>query len=1442
MSRWLKHVWLTTLLLAAGGCAGSCSSCEGCGVTPLPAGFPQEERVENATAVRLTQGGLKFISNNIAPLAGKLIGDSGNANAGVITFDIPSSSQNVTVGKINICPAGPKPNANPPECVVEADLGQANIQLETAGPNLLRTRSGSTLAVRLRKLPLKGSGLLGWLNSELALVKGADCSTRDYADIPVTLEVALTVDKDPTHGARRGYTKLQINKVEISESGLKAALKACGSGLDDGIINALKDVLAGQIMGPLTGTLKDTVAEQLCTSEDPAAGVLCPPGSHPDADHVCRFCQDANPQGICPNSNAECVGTALGIDGNLDLSSALASISPGTKGGFNFIAALGGEGARDNTPGQSWGDLDPVGGGATIGMLGGVQPTPLARCVPLANLQRPSGIPMPDEMRANTVSNWPDDPATPEADTNHLGISVNEQYLNFLLGSVYNSGALCLGVGSELFGSMLNSNTISLLIKSFGDLGRQKKGQPLALVIRPQLPPAITVGNGTSIETDPLLKLQLDKFFIDFYVFSSDRFIRAFTASFDVTVPVNLDVTSSGALAPVIDKLAVLNPKLTNADLIRENPDVAAKALGDIVAGQIGSALGGAIDPIDVSEQLADLGLRLIIPPTVEGQGSAGLRRLEKDGHAFLGIFAQLGVLPPGSPRMLFPETETDVSLVSKTVLAEGLSVDTLTADNRPKLHLRFSSPQDTGARAIEYSWRLDGGFWHVWSPAREVVVSEPTLSLQAKHVVEVRSREVGNPESVDRTPARLEVLIDRSGPEIELGREAAEGKLAISVWDVVSSDEQVKVRVGFDDAPFGQWVAASELTEVTLEPTASLLRVEAVDEEGNVATATQALIRGRVDASLAADSGCSCTVPGSSSSSGSGAAGLAALVALGAAVGLRRRQQRRQAGAGAASSEAEPSSDEEPAPATARTSSHRRLAHRAKVLGGFLGMTLIATLSGGCSCSDEGETSSPGTGGSGGATNHDACPNLDTGDCELLEPGLVGAYASAAVAPDGSVWVAAYNDFGYGTSETYGSNEYLWGDLVVGKLTDGKVAWKTVDGLPDDGEAPDPTLYDLNGFRGGYTEPGADVGLWTSLQVDASGGLHVAYWDATNAALRYARSTDSGATWSTHSVQQAARKDLGRYAKLLLVDGKPVIAFVAIEADTDGKAKSIVRIATASSAAPSGSSDWSFADAAVETGHPCRASLCESSAACVVETGVCTPTSKDCDKCGSGEKCVDQGGASSCQVVAVASPVEAYPDSVLYLSLAKTAGGLALVYYDRVHGNLRGVSSSGSTWGQPFTIDGQDDSNPAKPVDTGDVGLGASLAVDSAGDWHVAYVSGIDESLKYAVLRAGALPAQISVVDDGVRADSQAVVGDDTSIYLAGSEVRIAYQDATNGLLQYASGSPGAWSVRTLETPAGGFSGAFSKILDVGGKVQVMTWRRVAKPRTEGDVLFLTP
>ncbi len=1445
MSRWLKYSWYAAMAALGGGCAGSCSSCSSCGVTPLDGGFENAKRIDNAASVRLTDSGLDFLETNLGALAGAALGSSGGGG-GSITFEVPSSSSTVlSFIKIDICPDGPKPSENPPKCVFEADLSKAQLNLATATPHhLLLT---GTIAARLQDLPLKIS-LVG--GTSIKLNGDASCSSSKYADLPIDVRISIETETDPAHEARRGYSRVKIEKFEIDQGALGDAIVGCG-GISGSLLNALKDLLLPQFIGPLVDNLTGTVEDQLCTKADPAAGVTCPTGTTADADNVCRF------------ANGDCVGTALGLDGNIDLSGLLASISPGTEGGLDFMLAAGGEGTRDDGSGMLWGDLNPIAGGATLGMMGGAEPRPITTCVPIAASTLPTGIPIPDELYANTIDNW-------TGPGPHLGIALSERFINHALLGSYNSGALCLGIGGEVLGGLLTSDTLGLLVPSLKDISRQKKTAPLALVLRPQAPPTAVVGNGTALETDPVLRLNLPQLIIDFYVWSNDRYTRAFSSQFDLDIPVNLDVDANSALAPVLKDIGVTNPSMFNAPLIREDKATAAATLGGLLAGQIGGALGGAIDPISLNDSLASLGLSLRIPATVEGAGSPGLRRLQKGSDGYLGIFASLETAAAPQYKNF---SETDVRLVSKDIDSAGLRVDTATKDNQPSFELQAKSSLNTGEHAIEYQYRLNHGYWRPWQKDSSLKISDPTLRIQGRHVVEVRSRVEGAPKSVDHTPPSIEVLVDKSLPEIDLGKEPADGKLSIEVWDVVSPATALNVRWKLDDGAFTDWVLADGLETIEVGDAANI-SVEVKDEEGNVASQSQA-IRGRTDKSLAEDNGCGCSVPGSSSTGNQTPFGLLALggVALLGAAARRRNTKGRggkggsgeggggkggsgkggKAGHPKAESEADVSDDalslhpvSRERQASPQAGRRNKRMHRIAKLGLFA----IAASFNGCSCSDADTNTPGGTAGSGGAGGGAGTGGEGGGpptctDCETLAPGLVGAYASAAVAPDGTIWVAAYNDIGLSTTNDSGTNPVLFGDLAVGKYADGAVSWQAVDGLPavdeslppgTPGGPPDPKYVDLNSYRGGLTDSGDDVGLWTSIQVGADGFPMVAYYDDTNKALKFARRDDQG-VWSFHTVQQKAQSDLGRYAKLVVRDGRPVIAFLALEPVGDGTVQSVVRVASATSGLPQGGGDWTFADAAIAPA-PCRPYNCASGEECRL-TGVCAAAGSGCDPtCEKGFACFDDGAGPACAEVLDKKFTDTYPEgSGLYIALANTPSGLGLVYYDRIHGNLYGVREEGGAWQTPTLFDGQ---GPG-PTDTGDTGIGAALFVDANGDWHVSYSDGITETVRYLKVTGGTTPEAPQTVDDGTVDMGKVVVGDDSSVFVGSDgKLFVSYQDATNGLLKLATNSGTGWEVRTLTVD--GWVNGFTQVVDVGGSPQVMAHWRKADPNTVGGVTFVTP
>lgn len=202
-----------------------------------------------------------------------------------------------------------------------------------------------------------------------------------------------------------------------------------------------------------------------------------------------------------------------------------------------------------------------------------------------------------------------------------------------------------------------------------------------------------------------------------------------------------------------------------------------------------------------------------------------------------------------------------------------------------------------------------------------------------------------------------------------------------------------------------------------------------------------------------------------------------------------------------------------------------------------------------------------------------------------------------------------------------------------------------------------------------------------------------------------------------------------------------------------------------------------------------------------------------------------------TCQAALPANYVEdLLPAYGLFTSLAVAPGGLGLVWYDRSTGNLWGAAQSGGTWGAAFLIDGYMRGDP----NVGDSGIGASLFVDAAGTWHVTYVDGAEEMLRYAQIAGGAVTVR-ETIDDGatpdgttVHEDGRHVVGDDSSVVVTdGGEIRVAYQDATSRTLMLARRAAGAteWTVSVIDDVDN--TGFWAEQVLVGSTSHIATWYR---------------
>jgi MYXO-CTERM domain-containing protein len=1323
-----------TTMFAVGCSGGGCSSCAGSSV--IPGGFPKDQRIENAAGVRLTRPGLDFLQSNIGPIVAKVMGSS--ATGGVMTFPIPKSDACALnlplIGctlTIHICPDGPKTGTTPPECLVELDLAKIkNTALAADKPQDFKI--SAKIPVRLQELPITGLGTMH------ACITSNFSDSKQWVDMPVTVDISLeTVPNDAVHAVRAGYTKINIKSVNIDQNTLNSNIGFCGGGVSSDILNFLKGAFIGSLTSGLTSQLTGPLASATCMKEVvlPDGTKQCPTGTF-DRGGTCRYAD---------NDSAECVPMVLGMESRFDLSGLLASISPGTKGGLDFLLAAGG--AMDPAPGTS-----PATNGATLHMLGGALPQPVSDCVPKADNPIPMGIQLPPELTANSITPWPAAPAPAE----HLGIGVSEKFLNFAATSAYNSGLFCIGVSSEQV-SQLDASLFSLLIPSMAQVSDNfntgASHPAMALAIRPQKAPKIVIGDNTDDFKSPLIGLTLPQTDLDFYMWSENRFIRLFTGTIDIGVPLNLEAGPAGIQIklPPKNPISFSNPKISNNKLLLED-DAALGKVVEGIGGVIPASTFNNIKPISLDSALASVGLKLTIP-------KEGIRKATNTttGDNFLGIFASLEVATAAMPT-----TVTTARIARMDVDPANYVLKTF-GSHQPDIFVHAESSEDNGTKSVEYAYQVDSSAWTTWNAGRDFRLVSPFLNLQGKHTVKVASRVVGQVDT-EGEPVTIPFILDTLAPRVVVANAEA-GQVRIAASDYVSTSADLKVEARLvDDKGAGTWVevkptsanagAGVAARNLAYGPEIAAIEVKVTDEAGNVASTSSALIRGRADKIPgAASSGCGCSTPGSGqSSNGTGALVLASLAALGAVVERRRRRSRAM----------------ELATATMFVSSAGAM---------------------GCSC-----------GGSSTETPVTPTPPV-VDERPPVVSYVIGSYTSAATAKDGTVWVAGYNE---GDPSTGDPNDFS-GDLVVGKLgTDGTVNWAAVDGVPTDVK---PTR-NAGGFRGGIQDPGDDVGLFTSIVVDATGNPIVAYYDRTNFALKVARF--DGKSWSSHQVEAATTGWAGKYTSMVLVDGKPVVAYQVIEPGTAGWTRAKVRIARATSASPASSSDWTFEDAVKEEQTPCFNESCSLGTVCLAAaTGIDPICAQETSGCAAGcsNKCVKSPADGKPACLATKPAFTAYPNAVgLDISLAVSpSGALGLVFYDRQHGNLRGATFAGGSWkSTPATapIDGWT-GDVVKDAGKGDRGIGATLAIDATGTWHVAYSDGIAESLLYTTIPVGDFTKVTApiVVDDGRSSDGttkfsdgQHVVGENANLSVdSGGVVHIVYQDSTSDTLRWAKGPGGA-------------------------------------------------
>lgn len=1296
------------------------AGCGGSGCSalePLPSGVrvPADQTIEGGVQVRVTKSGFDKIEAMIPGLVASIFGD----------IYVPPDCSGISNCQN---PGGDclywRYCYNGAGCKVNFNIDSIN----TSIPDPSTFRIDAQFDIDVPQIPVNG---------EVACI-GASCQlSASLANARIEADVRFSID--PATG------ELRVNLAGIRSLDLSGfSLTGC-SGVGDFI---------GDVIGALLDFLSTDLGNLLVNLLTPLLD---------------DFVQDLLPK-------------PLGIEGLLPIGSMVSSISPGNEATMEARAVAGGYVSLPKE-GLSVGVIVGLNADRDLNTRDRDRDSEPALCVP----QRPapdfaaaphllpkvarSAIPFGQTFLLQPADAFLGEPSDPAAD---VALGLSETVMDLAGHHVVSSGGMCLAVGTSTI-EMLNVGTIGLIAPSLSQLGDGSGTgkEPVLLVLRPQHPLDFSIGEETM--TDPRIGVALNEMEIDFYVWAYERYTRVFTISLTMNVGINVDFTMTPegkpAIQPVILGLdtSTITVKVENAEILKEDPaDLEAlfPTLLDLVIPLLGNTLGAFELPEIAGFRLENLQDTKIVTSQDE----------------FLGIYATMAAasaktrarldksrpfLPEGFavPRATeWREVETHAQVVRVTTPPPARIRNALLArdtDGLPEVELAIGGRYADGGLVpggIEWQWSLDGGMWRPFSRDLRPVLRDRAFAVQGRHTLRIRARQIGDYRTFDRTPVELPLVIDSAPPHIFIEKATREGDDVVLVArDLVTEEKDLVWTVASTDG--GEAVSlgrvAGRIPAALLGRLASegLVELRVADELGNTATAVVDLrdlnvgFHGRAPADAG---GCSCHVgDGRAHSHGEGGLGAALLGVLFAlAAGLGRRTLPLVWGLGR------------------RTLPLlRRAGRRVPLLP--MGLILAMGLAPGCSCSD--------ASGLSACEVHEDCAAMCTGPtaplclegmcfcADDIPLGQIGTHSDVGVGPSGIAFVSAYNQ------------EH--GDLMVAEVMGpGRVPdenWEFVDGVPDG-----PVAIPTSKVRGGIAERGDDVGLYTSIAVNAQGEPLVSYFDRTTSSLRFAGRF--GGTWRTMIVDRGASitpeiggEEAGKYTSISVTsaDGRPGIAYYATVYEGN-VGRTEVRYARAKIPQPSSEADWEVF---------------------VVDQAPIPP--------------LPDG----------ASPPADLPEGVgLFVSQGRLPDGSpVLAYYDRPNGDLKlaWFDPNAQAFAPPIVVDGADGE---------DVGWYPAITSTADGALHLSYVDALRDNLLYVSVGADKQPGPPVVVDDGYRVEGMTsdgyskpvfhLVGDDSAIVAHEAFLAIVYQDATSHELLLAKRNPNdlVWTRETIAGAEDPFRGAY--------------------------------
>jgi hypothetical protein len=814
--RFHEFVAVTLGVVFAGGCSGSGGG--GCtGMSAIPTGRYVGAKTDNAVNIRISPNGVNYLNSNwrtlvemfapgatlkvpvgcmktnVSVLGDVTIADQGGPNGGRLDGncdgnDVPADVS-VTITGFNLVP-------RPPD-IVE---GTVEVKIDT-GKIYARTDTGNSLACLFLSKP------------ECSVRFNTGFSQPDFNRLTAQIKFSIDTKWDKwlafevltpltgsqlcsASGAPAKPACLDPSDVDISGE------NTCGSilcGLADW--GPLKNLLLGLISPMLQTQINKAVAAQSCEqcgNGKPA----CPQfaGAASTCEAATSTCKDS--------ATSKCVPRFLGVEGRLALGGLLGSFGVPAESMLDLSVAAGSSVSVDQ--------------GINIGTRAGMKAVTIAPCVP------PQPAP---PMVAITPPNFDKEVDPMKAATYHAGIGISSQFLNLTFHQAHQSGALCIQMSSATVG-LLNTGLFKTFLPSLGSLAtRDMKDAPMMIVLRPDKAPTVDVGLGTfdpvtKKPIEPLMTIKLPDVTVDFYAMIDERFVRLFSLTSDISLPISLVFNGCSSVTPAIGELKTLisNIRTGNSELLAEDP----KSLADLIPAVIGlaePALTNALKPF----ALPAVGPFKLKVNDVKGVGNVAGTKV----YNHLGIYAQLmdmnaacAVSSPHTTALLKRSEIPPAAAMRAT--GKGLPVP------RAVLDVHALGKEGTA----EFDYRVDDGTWSIFVPAfdDELVVEHPVFLLQGLHTIDVRSRVAEDSHGISE-PVRVGFMVDWEPPEVKLTPDRAHDLLTLAAHDVITPSEKLEYAFQVGSGEFSPFGPAREIGLSAVESQGGV-SVRVRDQVGNVGEA----------------------------------------------------------------------------------------------------------------------------------------------------------------------------------------------------------------------------------------------------------------------------------------------------------------------------------------------------------------------------------------------------------------------------------------------------------------------------------------------------------------------------------------------------------------------------------------------------------------------------